>query len=64
MHFLLATSLVVFATANALPLESLEQDFVEYSADLVRQINAMNTTWKVSHVGMQDTQQLLHLSEE
>ncbi|XP_038052351.1 cathepsin B-like cysteine proteinase 3 [Patiria miniata] len=46
MKLLFAVFLGLLATVSSSPVKSLEQDFVEYSADLVEKINLMNTTWK------------------
>ncbi|XP_038052508.1 cathepsin B-like [Patiria miniata] len=46
MKYLLICAFGLVTVASALPLTSLQQDFVEYSADLINRINAMNTSWK------------------
>ncbi|XP_022103421.1 cathepsin B-like cysteine proteinase 3 [Acanthaster planci] len=43
---LVAVFLGPLAVVSTLLSKSLDQDFVEYSADLVKKINSMNTTWK------------------
>ncbi|XP_038052225.1 cathepsin B-like [Patiria miniata] len=46
MKLLLAVFLGLLAAVSSSPVKSLEQNFVVYSAELVKKINSMNTTWK------------------